>query len=202
MNIFRKMAIAGALIVGSAITVGAATAAPVYFCKDGGGIDLVNDGCISGKSDGYTPNWDGIYTNAGGGDSKSAVETAIHGATGVTTFLSRYGKSDKNPGLFTLTGVPGTSGTWSVVSGMLIDFITVKAANSYVLFDVGGVSSGNWSTFGLLTKNGKNQPDVSHISFWTGSSTPPPVVPLPAGVILMLTAAGSFGFARKRKQKA
>ena len=36
-----------------------AEASPVLYCKDGPGIDLVNDGCISGESRSYPGGGDG-----------------------------------------------------------------------------------------------------------------------------------------------
>ena len=106
-------AAAATLLIG---TLNAASAAPVYYCSDGG-IDLAADGCISGTAKGYPNGGDGIYSNAGGGDDEASVEAAILGATGTAVDISLYGKSDVNAGLFTITG--STSGSWDVLNDLV-----------------------------------------------------------------------------------
>lgn len=178
---------------------GGASAAPVLYCNDGPGIDLVNDGCISGEASGYPGGGDGVYSNAGGGDPEAAVEAAILGATGLAVDISLYGKSDVNPSLFALTGAPGQSGTWDVLDDTIdIAYITVKAANSFALYAVGGANSGVWSTLGILN-NGGNQPNLSHISFWTAGDVSD--VPVPAALPLFLAGLGAMGFAGRRESK-
>lgn len=183
-----SLALLGLLVIGTS----AVQAAPVLFCKDGPGIDLVNDGCISGSANGYPGGGDGIYSNAGGGDPEADVEAAILGATGSAVDIALYGKSDDNPGLFINTGVgagASQSGTWDVLDDLIgIAYITIKAANSFALYDVQGANSGTWSTLGILN-NGGNQPVVSHISFWTAGGTndpgDPQTVPVPAPLLLI-----------------
>lgn len=188
------------------LTVGVsapASAAAVLYCKDGPGIDLVNSGCISGEAKGYPGGGDGIYSNAGGGDPIAAVQAAIFGATGVAPVgLALYGKTDSNPGLFDLgTFVSGTtqSGTWNVLNDAVsIKYITVKAANSFALYELSGAgaNSGTWTTAGILN-NGGQQPGVSHISFWTAAAA----VPEPSTWLMMLLGFGAVGFAIRRQGK-
>jgi hypothetical protein len=191
----RYTILACALVMALGLTT--ANAAPVLFCKDGG-IDLVAQGCISGISNAYPGGGDGLYDNSGGGDSEAKVEEAIFGATGMMVDISLYGKSDSNPTLFSFTPTDPTSaqsGTWQVLDGTSIAYITIKAANSYALYQVNS-SSGTFTTAGILN-NGGQQPNVSHISFWTADTTP---VPEPATVILMgagLIAAGAYRRFRK-----
>jgi hypothetical protein len=176
---------------------------PVVFCASGVAsgnqpIDLINRGCISSDSRAYTGQGDGRYSNAGGGDPELKVEEAILDATGRVVDLVLYGKSDDNPALFSFSpGDPeGTlTGTFRVIDpGVQIRFLTVKAANSFALFEFAGngVNAGSFSTAGLLN-NGGNQPGVSHISFFTVRQTPvnvsePHTLALLGGALLAMGA--------------
>lgn len=178
-----------------------ASAVPVLFCKDGPGIDLVATGCISGTASGYPGGGDGVYANAGGGDPIAKVTQAITSATGVApTGLALYGKTDANPGLFSITNAGGTSGTWDVLDpNVLIKYITVKAANSFALYELAGLgaNSGSWSTAGILNNGGK-QPGMSHISFWTVDGG---VVPEPTTWAMMILGLGAVGGMMRRRQR-
>ena len=197
VNLKKLMYVAAAaatLLIG---TLSTASAAPVYYCSNGG-IDLAADGCISGDSKAYPGGGDGLYDNAGGGDDEASVEAAILAATGIFVDISLYGKSDDNAGLFSISG--STSGTWDVLDDLInIAYITVKAANSFALYDVGFVNSGSFSTLGILS-NGGQQPGYSHISFWTAPESLTSV-PVPAAGWLLIAGMGGFA-AMKRRKKA
>ncbi|WP_369600054.1 PEP-CTERM sorting domain-containing protein [Hahella sp. SMD15-11] len=181
-----------------------AMASPVLFCKDGPAIDLVADGCISGSSSHYPNGGDGIYTNTGGGDSESAVEAAILGATGVVTDISLFGEFTPPPPapvpsvFFTI--VPSVSvsssdwltGTW--MTSAPVDFITLKGANSFALFDVQGATSGSWSMSGILN-NGGNTPQLSHLRAWVK------VVSVPEPDTLALLVLGVAGLILGRRTR-
>jgi hypothetical protein len=169
---------------------GPVQATPKVFCSTGNfGIDLVNDGCISGKSRVYS----GVDTKWTGTDKEGAVEESIFLATGISLDISLYGKTDRNAELFSFSPAKlkdATFGTWTVIDGTKIDFITIKAASSYALYDVQGTSSGTFSTVGLFN-NGGQPMGVSHMSFWVASR--PAAVPEPgtlaicgAGVIALV----------------
>ncbi|NJC35135.1 hypothetical protein GGR88_002649 [Sphingomonas jejuensis] len=161
-----------------------AVAAPV-LCSTGSGINLVSTGCY-----------------ASGNDSESAVEAAIRAATGITTDITLYGKSDDNAGLFAFNPVnPANtqSGTWDVLNNsVLISFVSVKAANNFAVYQLGGsgANSGSYSSSGLLTNNGRNQADVSHLSFWTARVA---AVPEPATWAMMIAGFGLVGGAMRRR---
>lgn len=179
-----------------------ASGAVVLYCSSGPGIDLVKNGCVSGKSDAYQGGGDNIYKNAGGGDPLAAVQAAITSATGVAPVgLSLYGKSDDNAALFALTGMSGKSGTWNVLDdSILIKYITVKAANSFALYELSGqgANSGVFTTLGILNNGGK-RPNVSHISFWQAGATS--AVPEPATWALMMIGFAGIGFGMRRRNR-
>jgi hypothetical protein len=174
-----------------------ASAAPTVGCS-GGNLNLQN-GCISFQGDGF-------YGNSGGGDTEARVEASILRATGVAVDINLYGKADagQSSALFTFNGgansPSGLSGTWSVVApNVLIKYITVKAANSYALYEMpgAGVSSWTYSTEGILN-NGGNQPNVSHISFWT-ADVATGAVPEPASWAMLIAGMGIVGFSMRRR---
>ena len=205
----RLLATGALLAAGLMLAAGPAEAAPILFCKDGPGIDLVTHGCISGSSGAYPSGGDGVYTNAGGGDFQAAVETAIFGATGIPISLTPLGKTSGDALVgFSFTPDSGTltssfSGDWTQLSGAgSVRFITIKAANSFALYELSpSAGSGSYTTAGMLN-NGGQQPSVSHISFWTSGSTPPPdpnVVPEPSTVLLLGTGALGWLLLRRRR---
>ena len=97
----------------------------------------------------------------------------------------------------------GQTGTWSTTSPGGVDFVLVKGANQFAVYDVGGASQGDWTTNQLLTPNGKNNPTLSHITFYTknsggGSSA----VPEPTTMALLFGGLGIMGYNTFRKKFA
>ena len=135
-----------------------------------------------------------------GNDNETDVEAAILAATGSALDLSLYGKSDDNPGLFGFTGLGTKNGTWDVLDNSIqIAFVTVKASNRWSIFDVGGANSGDWTTLGLIN-NGGQQPNLSHLSFWT-TGPAGGTVPEPAAWAMMLAGFGLVGLASRRRRR-
>lgn len=166
--------------------------AAVVLCSSGPGIDLTVDQCT-----------------APGNDDLASVEAAISAATGVNVALLNlvlYGKSDDNPGLFSFSPDADPedqfSTDWTVLDGTLIKYVTVKAALNFKVYELpgAGASSGaDFNTIGLLTPNGLNQAEISHLSFWTVPGAP---VPEPATWALMLVGFGAIGWGMRRGNSA
>jgi hypothetical protein len=137
-----------------------------------------------------------------GNDNEANVEAAILSATGVTIDLSLYDKSDENPVLTTVTGLGGKSGTWDVINdAVVISYVTVKASNFFTLYEyTPGENSGSWTTAGI-TNPGGQQPNLSHLSFWTGPNTNPGSdpgdIPEPMTLTLLASGMGALVIARK-----
>jgi len=119
--------------------------------------------------------------------------------------LTKIDAPGTGSGGFTITN-NGTSGTWSAPAG--VDFITVKGGTQYAVYEVGGLTSGVWTTE-MLLNNGGNVPDLSHISFWKSPGYTPPgggggssAVPEPTTMALLFGGLGILGYNKFRNRFA
>lgn len=97
------------------------------------------------------------------------------------------------------------SGTWSF--NVPVDYLAVKAGNQFMLYFIGGQTSGTWSTTGLVNPNGKTHPQLglSHLSFYdglneggSGQDLPTPEVSTWA---MMATGFGVMGLVMRARRK-
>ena len=176
---------------GSGFAVATPVSAAAPLCSSGPGIDLTIDPCI-----------------APGNDNLASVEAAIAAATGVDLTLlnlTLYGKSDDNPELFSFSPnadpSDGKSTSFTVLDGTPISYVTLKAGNDFKVYQLPTAAS--FSSLGILVGNGRNggnQPNISHLSFWTTPNTP--AVPEPDTWAMMLVGFGALGFAMRRRRGA
>lgn len=177
-------------------------------------IDLVNKGCVSGISSSYEntgdgpDDWDGFYENPG--DFEDAVETQILIATGrwVEMTLAVKLEMDQVPdsGRFVNEDYDIDFEYWLEDAGKQIlwrlgdnatqfDYLTIKGANSYVLWDIrNNEFAGRYSTEGLFGKGGQ-QPGISHVVFWKADP-----VPAPAALLLFGLGAGAIALGHRRRK--
>jgi hypothetical protein len=106
-------------------------------------------------------------------------------------------EKDDFPGA--LTG-SSTSGSWST-PGYLVDFLAVKAADSFVLYKLASpVSSGLWSTIDIPNKG--NLKDLSHLAFFgSADTTGASGAPEPASWAFMLIGIGFIGYNVRRRRR-
>ena len=138
--------------------------------------------------------------NVDGNDSEGVVDGLFGLDLDFEAKVDAPGTSD---GLLTITYDEGdTSGTWSVDSwsGFSSAILVTKAGPAFAayLLDLTAGLTGTWSTAGL-TNPGGNQPEISHISLYTASGDMS-VVPLPAGLPLMLSVLGLGALALSRRK--
>lgn len=174
-----------------------------------------------------TPGYTGVQFGVlyCGNDPKPFGESYINGSPSLVKFESdgesSTGFDDGEEGVASTFGTPGQysyidnlilsnliydddddliGGDWAWTSDVGELFPTImllKAGDNFLIQSVAGLLSGTFSTLGLL--EGKN---LSHISFYdtAGGGSTTPEIPLPAGILLLISALGGLGFlARFRK---
>ncbi|HYP08686.1 MAG TPA: PEP-CTERM sorting domain-containing protein [Bryobacteraceae bacterium] len=148
----------------------------------------------------------GAVTQIGGehadNDDLASVQAILTAHFGAPVDLQLYDKSDSAPDLTTITGIPGKSGKWDVNDDtVFITYLTVKGGNGFTLYHYSpSANSGDWSTVGLTVGRNGNQPDVSHLSFWTGTQPEggdDPLVPEPMTMGLLGSGLAAMAVARK-----
>lgn len=190
-NLFR--AVAPVALAGAFLASAAPASAAVVLCQDGPGIDLTANQCIYDR-----------LTAGNDNDDIAAVKEAIFEATGVNVNISLFGKTPENLSLFGFTPSGDPDGNlvvdWNVLNGTAIKYVTIKAASEFKVYEYAGLgaTSGQVSTFGMLTPNLRNQPEISHISFWTAATA----VPEPGTWALLILGFGAVGGAMRSARKS
>lgn len=132
-----------------------------------------------------------------GNDKETLLQTEINkwfGDQNIDLEIALYSKSDEPNSLMTITyAKDNKSGTWA--TNEPIEFYSVKSSTQFAVWWMeGGAMKGSWSTANLLTPNGKNIPQISHLTTWN-SLAPPPNTQTPEPATLILLGFGLIGLA-------
>ena len=149
------------------------------------------------------------YTIAPGGnisgvDGENNVEKTVHYITGSFVDLQMVADLTQSGSGFTFTPTiinTGNSFDWSYVGPYTLKYLTIKAANSFVIFDITGQTSGSATTTGYINTGGPtiNGKDISHVVFWGGPSED---VMEPAALGLLGLGLAGLGLAQRRRRTA
>lgn len=138
-------------------------------------------------------NFLGVFS---GNDSEIELETLFAGNT-FTQLAKVETPATSNNGLnLTNISVNGdnepVSGNWSYSGSDLVDFLIVKAGNSFAVYKYTDANTDNMRNIGLWDTSALNNKGMSHISAYRVSA-----VPIPAAVWLF--GAGLLGLFRIKK---
>ncbi len=170
-----------ALFVGAIVHANSAQAATVIAAD-----------CVS-VTDAHGCLFSGNITTATSGSSSYLLAEAAYNLFDDThpsaqpdiTLTPLFNSNDSGfPG--TVTG--STSGTWSL-PGYAVDFLAVKAADDFVLYEITAASSGSWSTLDIPYTGDPHA--LSHLVFF---GDPVSAVPEPATWALFIVGFGAIGW--------
>jgi hypothetical protein len=187
-NLIRNIVVCGGLVLSSLATQAHASTVVATNC-----VSVADSaGCLfSGNINGNpNPGNANSYLNA---QNAYNLFNDSHPTANPDIALSFLGDTNVGfPGTFTGAGTP--SGTWSL-PGFLVDFVAVKAANEFVLYQITPASSGNWNTFNIPFN--QNPHNLSHLAFFGAAA---PAVPEPTTWAMMLAGMGLVGSMLRRRK--
>jgi hypothetical protein len=193
--ILAGISMAAALAYASPAAADATTTVDMAHCGAGSLTDLNSStGCVFNGNINENPDWATVaasYLNA---------QHAYNNYTDPDITLTPL--ADLDPGNLSGDGITitvdsgGLTGTWTADAGIFVDYIAIKASDSFIIFDLYGATSGTWSTAGLVN-NGGQQPAISHLIFFGGAEG----VPEPATWAMMLLGVGMIGSSMRRRNR-
>ena len=135
-----------------------------------------------------------LFTGNANPSTVGDIMDAYNGAKDPDILLTWLGATDDS-----FSGKGNLDGTWTF--NQPVDYLAVKAGNQFMLYYVGGATSGNWSTDGLFNPKGQTHPQLglSHLAFYAGPNDPG--VPEPASWAMMLGGFGMMGGVMRARRK-
>lgn len=202
-KVFQGMAAIGLVLAGPAMADGPG--------NKGHGNPALSSSCVSvALSDGGC-----LFS---GNDVNSALVEQVYNLAGkaggpiTLDFIAKFELSGSAvgdlamAGFGTVTGLNGPKGDWDLADSWMVDFVSLKAGNQFLLYRLDAPAmSGFWSTIGAL--GGK---DLSHISFYGKPVSPPPpggpgggagAIPEASTWMMLISGFGLIGLAMRRRRK-
>lgn len=134
-----------------------------------------------------------------GNDKEETVEAALFDVFGTFIDIMEVAKSDDSVSRgLTITGAGSSAGTWTYTGIEELYLLTVKASTEFSIFNIAGLTTGPWTTVGLVNGGG-NTPDISHVTVWklVGGTTR---IPEPSTLALMLIGLSGLMLAGRRQR--
>ncbi len=140
-----------------------------------------------------------------GNDNNDPFPAPLNGYTAIAkcgdSGNSCVGANGNPDGLFSMTGAGTDAGTWQL-NDLTKAFdpliLVLKAGAEFVMFDVTGLTGGDWMTAPYLVNDRFKPRAISHITFY-GTMAP---VPLPAALPLMAAGLAGLGLVARRRRTA
>ena len=179
------------VLIGAA-ALGLLTASPAMAASS---VTLVNGACSLATGCLFTGN---IAPN-----TVADAQAAYNAVKPIDITLNFLGTTDDG---FAGNGL--LTGNWAL-PGYAVNYLGVKAGNQFMLYSIASLSSGTWSTAGLVNPNGKKHPQLglSHLAFFGSAIVTPQdpdetggAVPEPSSWAMMIAGFGFVGSQLRRRK--
>ncbi len=135
-----------------------------------------------------------------GNDKEDTVEAALFDVFGSFIDIMEVAKSDDSVSRgLTITGAGSSVGTWTYTGAEELYLLTIKASTDFSIFNVAGLTTGPWTTVGLVNGGG-NTPNISHVTVWKLVGDTTTRIPEPGTLALMLTGLGGLLLLGRRQR--
>ncbi|WP_282607448.1 PEP-CTERM sorting domain-containing protein [Pelagibius sp. Alg239-R121] len=135
-----------------------------------------------------------------GNDKENVVEAALFDVFGSFIDVMEAAKSDDNPSRgLSITGAGSSSGTWTYTGVEELYLLTVKASNDFSIYNIEGLTTGPWTTEGLVNGGG-NTPNISHVTVWKLVGGTTTQIPEPGTLALLLLGLAGLTIAAQRQK--
>lgn len=190
-----------AILGGIAMTATSVNAMPVAATPMVGCDTATDLACRVFAGQGLTGPSGPVTVPNSGNDKEDIIEAALFDVFGIFVDVMEVAKSDDSVSRgLTITGAGSSAGSWTYTGTEELYLLTVKAANDFSIFSIAGLTTGPWSTVGLVNGGG-NTPNISHVTVWKLVGGTTTRIPEPGSLALMLIGLGGLLLVGRRQQR-